>query len=122
MPIPATISTEFDFGFFKDNPFLLKLDVGASTYYSEIASMQTLENMLMRGNITPVQFLERVSDDYVPKRTALIEETGRAAAHAPGGAWDAGNPQPKGIEAVMQSGLPEIKGGRGQRQFTAPDK
>lgn len=121
MPIPATISAEFDFGFFKDNPFLLKLDVGASTYYSEIASMQTLENMLMRGNITPVQFLERVSDDYVPKRTALIEELKAAQQPMLPEGMDAGNPQPKGIEAVMQSGLPEIKGGRGngslQRQI-----
>lgn len=121
MPIPATISTEFDFSFFKDNPFMLKLDVGASTYYSEIASMQTLENMLMRGNITPVQFLERVSDDYVPKRTALIEELKAAQQPMPTEDMDAGNPQPKGIEAVMQSGLPEIKGGRGngslQRQI-----
>ena len=121
MPIPATISKEFDFGFFKDNPFLLKLDVGASTYYSEIASMQTLENMLMRGNITPVQFLERVSDDYVPKRTALIEELKAAQQPMLPEGMDAGNPQPKGIEAVMQSGLPEIKGGRGngslQRQI-----
>ena len=121
MPIPATISKEFDFGFFKDNPFLLKLDVGASTYDSEIASMQTLENMLMRGNITPVQFLERVSDDYVPKRTALIEELKAAQQPMLPEGMDAGNPQPKGIEAVMQSGLPEIKGGRGngslQRQI-----
>ena len=121
MPIPATISKEFDFGFFKDNPFLLKLDVGASTYYSEIASMQTLENMLMRGNITPVQFLERVSDDYVPKRTALIEELKAAQQPMLPEGMDAGNPQPKGIEAVMQSGLPEINGGRGngslQRQI-----
>lgn len=121
MPIPATISTEFDFSFFKDNPFMLKLDVGASTYYSEIASMQTLENMLMRGNITPVQFLERVSDDYVPKRTALIEELKAAQQPIPTEGMDAGNPQPKGIEAVMQSGLPEIKEGRGygslQRQI-----
>ena len=121
MPIPATISAEFDFGFFKDNPFLLKLDVGASTYYSEIASMQTLENMLMRGNITPVQFLERVSDDYVPKRTALIEELKAAQQPMLPEGMDAGNPQPKGIDAVMQSGLPEIKGGRGngslQRQI-----
>lgn len=124
-PVPATVSAEFDFGFFKDNPFLLKLDVGASTYYSEIASMQTLENMLMRGNITPVQFLERVSDDYVPKRSALIEELKAAQQAAmqpmPQEGMDTGNPQPKGIEAVMQSGLPEIEGGRGngslQRQI-----
>jgi hypothetical protein len=53
---------------------LLKLDVGASTYYSEIAAMSTLDNLLRQGLITVSQYLERVSDDYIPKRRALIEE------------------------------------------------
>ena len=64
----------FDFSQLKDHPVTIKLDVGASTYYSEIASIQTLENLLMQGHITPVQFLERLPDDYIPNRLALINE------------------------------------------------
>lgn len=122
---PSTISAQFDFAFFKEQPFLLNLDVGASTYYSEIASMQTLENMLMRKDITPLQYLERVSDDYIPKRRALIEELEEQATQqamlATPTTVSSPTAQPKGIENVIQSGLPEIKGGRGngnlQRQI-----
>lgn len=74
MPVKDTIPVEFDFSFIKEHPWLLKLDVGASSYYSEIASMQTLENALQNGHLTFLQFLERIPDDYMPKRRALIAE------------------------------------------------
>ena len=130
-PIPPNISAQFDFGFFKENPFLLKLDVGASTYYSEIASMQTLENMLARGNITTIQFLERVSDDYVPKRRALIDELKAQQMQMmqpplPGQEQPPAVPeiaQPKGMNNVTQNAIPELKGGKGygalQRKIAA---
>ena len=71
---PEQISPKFDFSELKKLPMMLKLDVGASSYYSEIAAMQTLDNLLMNGHITAVQYLERVPDGYVPKRRALISE------------------------------------------------
>lgn len=74
VPLPTRIPKEFDFSQLKNHPMLLKLDVGASTYYSEIAAMQTLDGLLQRGLITLSQYLERVSDDYVPKRRELLEE------------------------------------------------
>ena len=72
--IPATVPDEFDFSVLKDHAFMIKLDVGASSYYSEMAATKTLENLLMNKFITPVQFLERISDDNMPERIALIEE------------------------------------------------
>ena len=74
MPVPNKVPIPFDFSALKQHPMMLKLDVGASTYYSEIAAMSTLDNLLRQGLITPIQYLERVSDDYVPKRRALIDE------------------------------------------------
>lgn len=71
---PKEVPMDFDFGILKDMPFLLKLDVGASSYYSEIAAMQTLDNLLQRGQITITQYLERMPDSYVPGRRKLIEE------------------------------------------------
>lgn len=82
-PVPETIPMEFDFSFIKENPWLLKLDVGASSYYSEIASMQTLENALQNGHLTFLQFLERIPDDYMPKRRALIAELKAAQMQVP---------------------------------------
>lgn len=77
MPLPDKVPLPFDFGLLKTHPMILQVDVGASTYYSEIGSMQTLENLLRLKAIDEVQFLERVSDDYVPKRRELIEEKKR---------------------------------------------
>lgn len=72
--IPDEIPEDFDFSVIKENPMLLKLDVGASSYYSEIAAMQTLDNMLQSGQIDVVQYLERIPDSYVPGRRKLIAE------------------------------------------------
>ena len=72
--IPEEVPEPFDFGLLKENPVIVKVDVGGSTYYSEIAAIQTLENLLMQGQINVVQFLERLPDDYVPDRISLISE------------------------------------------------
>lgn len=73
-PVTPTIVQKFDFADLKDLPMMLKLDVGASSYYSEIAAMQTLDNLLMNQRISVVQYLERIPDGYVPKRRGLIAE------------------------------------------------
>ena len=70
----ATIPEVFDFSQLKDMPMSLKMEVGASSYYSEVASMQTLDNMLTGGFIQPVDYLERIPDSYFPKRRQLIDQ------------------------------------------------
>ena len=70
--IPEEVPMPFDFSIIKENPMLIKLDVGASSYYSEIASMQTLDNLLQSGAISIVDYLERVPDSYIPGRRKLI--------------------------------------------------
>jgi len=72
--IPDEIPVPFDFGELKLHPMTLKLDVGASSYYSEIASIQTLDNLLMQGKISTVQYLDRIPDGYIPNRRGLINE------------------------------------------------
>lgn len=72
--IPEEVPELFDFAQIKQHPVSVKIDVGASTYYSEIASIQTMENLLQQGHITPVQFLERLPDDYVPNKLGLIAD------------------------------------------------
>ena len=80
--MPEKVPVEFDFSQLKDHPIIIKLDVGASTYYSEIASMQTLDNLLMNGHITVVDYLERIPDDYVPARRDLLEKKKRELEQA----------------------------------------
>lgn len=72
--MPEEICMDFDFSLLRQHPMALKLDVGASSYYSEIAAMQTLDNLLKGGHITALQYLERIPDGYVPARRALINE------------------------------------------------
>jgi hypothetical protein len=71
---PATMPQPVDFSVLQQYPMMLKLDVGASSYYSEIAAMQTLDNLLASNQINIVQYLERIPDSYMPAKRALIEE------------------------------------------------
>ena len=106
--MPDEISMPFDFSMLRDHPMTLKLDVGASSYYSEIASMQTLDNLLMNGHITAIQYLERIPDGYIPARRALINEL-KAAQAAP-----VEMPAPGGGGPILQDiGKPEIPTGGG---------
>ena len=72
--MPEEVPILFDFKLLKKHPVLLKLDVGASTYYSEIAATQTLDNLLVNGHIDIIDYLERVPDDRIPGRRALLEK------------------------------------------------
>ena len=69
----------FDYGILNDMPMVLKLDVGASSYWSEMASVQTLDNLLMQDKITIEEYLERIPDGYIPKRQELIASRKQAA-------------------------------------------
>ena len=63
----------YDFSQLREIPMLLKLDVGASAYWSEIASAQTLDNLLASGLIGLVEYLERIPDEYITDRQGLIK-------------------------------------------------
>ena len=70
----AKVVVDFDFGILKQVRFGVKQDVGASSYWSEIANMQTLDNLLMNKHINAVQYLERMPNGYIAKKEALIAE------------------------------------------------
>lgn len=72
VPNDKTLTVEFDFSALKDIPMCMKLDVGASAYWSEIASMQTLDNLLMQGKIDLTDYLERIPEGYISKRQELL--------------------------------------------------
>ena len=82
---PMMFREGFDFSALKDIPVAIKQDVGASSYWSEMANMQTLDNLLMNHQITLQQYLERLPNGYISKKQELIEEIKAAAAPTPGG-------------------------------------
>lgn len=74
----------WDFGILNEVPLSLKLDVGASSYWSEIASVQTLDNLLMQQQITVDEYLERIPEGYVSKKQELIDKRRGLTAMQPG--------------------------------------
>lgn len=68
-----TFVQEFDFGTLGEFAGVVQTDVGASSYWSEIASMQTLDNLLMQGKIGLGEYLERVPSGYISKKSELLE-------------------------------------------------
>ncbi len=77
----AEWAAPFDFSLLRRAGLGLKLDVGASSYWSEIASLQTLDNLLLRDKISVVDYLERIPDGYIAKRGELIDSiTARQSA------------------------------------------
>ena len=55
--------------------FSCNIQAGASSHWSEIAQITTLDRLLTAGVITFSQYLERLPDGYIAKREELLEET-----------------------------------------------
>lgn len=64
----------FDFSILREVQLSIKQDVGASSYWSEMANVQTLENLMMNDRIDTVDFLERLPNGYLVKKQELIEK------------------------------------------------
>lgn len=62
----------FEFDALSTIPCSVELDVGASSYWSEIASMQTLDNLLMNRHISVVDYLKRLPAGQIADRDGLI--------------------------------------------------
>lgn len=62
----------FDFSQLKDMWLHIKIDVGNSSYFSEVASVQTLDNLLNNGFIEFVEYLKRIPDEIIPNKQELI--------------------------------------------------
>lgn len=107
---PAEIPMQFDFSQLKDMPMHIKLDIGASSYYSEIASIQTLDNLLKMGKIDTIQYLERIPDGYIPGRRELINELKEQQRNA------------MAMQAQMQQGAPQNPGGASVAGDTTKDE
>ena len=106
----------FDFSILKEIPFTVELDVGASSYWSEIASMQTLDNLLMQGKISTVEYLKRIPAGQITDRETLIavleeqERMEKAMAGIP--VPDVGSQQTS-VPGATDEAEPPVRGGPG---------
>jgi len=62
----------FDFSQFKTLGLKVRADVGESSYWSELSSITTLDNLLENGKIEFIDYLERIPDEYIPQKQELI--------------------------------------------------
>ena len=104
---------EFDFSQLKNVALSMKIDAGATTYFSEIAMTQTLDNLRRDGTLDVIQYLERLPDKLIPRKKELIDELrGRIAqgtqANAAAGAAipEAGTPVSVGRDTAPAQGGP----------------
>lgn len=104
----SLMSVPIDFSILKSIPLSVKLDVGASSYWSEIASMQTLDNLLMNNRISTVEYLKRLPAGQISDREALIEILSRGAMAPMEAPAD---------ETTQEQPSPELRGGPGDGAF-----
>ena len=103
------VTVKFDFSTLKSVPCSIGLDAGASSYWSEIANMQTLDNLLMQGKIPTSEYLRRLPNGQITDREALIAvaeamERGGSAALPAGKELSAEEPASRGgwLDALRQ--------------------
>ena len=110
MQIGGMLNIRFDFSALKSIPCSIDLDAGASSYWSEIASMQTLDNLLMQGLIPTSEYLRRLPNGQITDRESLIaimEAAERGQQQA------AMAPEVSGAPQDMEEVSPPLRGGAG---------
>ena len=71
--VSKRVVEEFDFSVFKNLWLNISVDVGATTYHSEIAMVQTLDNLRRDGTLSVIEYLERMPDKLITRKQELIE-------------------------------------------------
>jgi len=76
-PIATAQVESFDFSSLRATPMLIKLDVGASSYYNETMIQATLDNLLRMNNpeFDLVDYIERTPSDRFPQKQAWLDKT-----------------------------------------------
>ena len=76
--VKRRVVESFDFSCFKSLWLAMRVDVGASSCFSEIAMTQTLDNLRANGTLDVIQYLERLPDKLIPRKAELVEELKQA--------------------------------------------
>ena len=71
-PMNERVVEDFNFDTLKGMWLHIKTDVGNASYFSEVASVQTLDNLLNNGFIEFVEYLKRIPDEIIPNKNDLI--------------------------------------------------
>ena len=72
--VKRRVMEEFDFSQLKKLWLNVAVEVGATTRYSEIAMVQTLDNLRRDGTLDIIAYLERIPDRLIPRKQELIDD------------------------------------------------
>ena len=75
-------SEKFDFTKLKDAAFNVKIDIGASSYWSELTELQTLEKLVNMGVISGEEYLEYMPDGLFANRNDILNKLKKAKKEA----------------------------------------
>lgn len=103
--VTRRMAAPYDFSTFKKLWFNVRVNAGATTYYSEIAMVQTLDNLRREGIIDIVEYLERIPDKLIPRKAELVDEMKKRIA-----AGEALPSQEEGAE--LKNGVETLIGGK----------
>lgn len=74
----------FDFSVGKPDCLSVEVEIGASSYWSELMQVQTLDNLFAKGVISDaLTYLESLPDRYVPNKKELIKRLSEPAVKEP---------------------------------------
>lgn len=99
----------FDGEKYRDLLISVKVDVGASALWSEIQSVNTLDNLLASQIITPKQYLERLPKGSVPNLSGLIREMQEAQRAQEEAAMQAPEQQGVDVQSIIDGLPPEYR-------------
>lgn len=65
---------DFDFSTINTAAFDIRIDVGGSSYWSEITEVQTLDNLFLKEMITAEEYIEAMPINLLPSKNTLLEK------------------------------------------------
>ena len=107
--VTRRVAEEFDFTQFKNLWFNVRVNAGATTYYSEIAMVQTLDNLRRDGTLEVIDYLERIPDKLIPRKAELVQDLKERMTQAQPATQMPGKGAPGGV--AMSGGSDPIMGG-----------
>ena len=72
----------FNFEELKNIHLETKCEIGATSYWSELACIETLDNLFQQGAIDVIEYLETVPEGYIPGKEELIQKIKTRLAEA----------------------------------------
>ena len=72
----------FDFSVLKNVAFNIKIEVGASSYWSEVTELQTLDNLFNKQLIYPISYLEELPNGLLANKNSILQKLKQRTAEA----------------------------------------